>query len=83
MLRVPKRPLRAYWLFAAALWALLVAAFAAWVFLARPPDFSPEMGPVAGFFIAGTLYSGLYWLVAFLLSPVWHGLTSYVWHDRA
>jgi hypothetical protein len=81
-MRISKKPLRAFWLAAVVLWLCFVVAFAAWVFLARPPRFSPEMGPVAGFFIAGTLYSGFYWLIVFLLSPIWHGLTSYVWRDR-
>jgi hypothetical protein len=75
--------LLAYWTVATVLWFFLVGTFAAWVFLIRPPHFSPEMGPVAGFFIAGTLYSAFYWLTIFLFSAIWHGLASYVLRSRA
>ena len=82
-MKAPKRPLLVYWLSALCLWLLLLAAFAAWAFLApHPPHFAPEIGVFASFIFFSTIYSAIYWLAVFLISPIWHGVTSYLRGSR-
>ena len=82
-MKLPKRPLLAYWLLALSLWLVLGLAFAAWGFLVpHPPHFAPEIGITAAFVFFGAIYSAIYWALVFVLGAIWHGISSYLLPGR-